>query len=59
MIQLQENFWTDGQTEGRADGQTLFYRTLSDYHLGFMIQHKSFSSIYRKSEQFVNFNNYL
>ena len=40
MIHLQENFWIDGQTEGQADGQTadgqtLFYRTFSDYHLGF------------------------
>ena len=32
MIQFKENTWTDGrmerQTEGRKDGQTLFYRTL-------------------------------
>ena len=29
MIQkFQENAWAEGRTEGRKDGQTLFYRTL-------------------------------
>ena len=28
MIQFQEKAWTEGQTEGRKDRQTLFYRTL-------------------------------
>ena len=28
MIQFQENAWTEGQTEGLKDGQTLFHRTL-------------------------------
>ena len=26
--QFQENAWAEGRTEGRKDGQTLFYRTL-------------------------------
>ena len=29
MMQFQENAWTEGRTEGRKDGQTLFYRTLT------------------------------
>ena len=28
MIQFQEKAWTDGRTEERKDGQTLFHRTL-------------------------------
>ena len=30
MIQFKENARTDGRTEGRKDGQTLFYGTLPD-----------------------------
>ena len=28
MSQSWENLWTDGRTDRRMDGQTLFYRTL-------------------------------